>query len=114
MTSTLPRCTQYKSFCQVCDKLIRIIGLSLHLHYAVTTRVKEVTVLKNENNISRPYQVPIWHKATLSMEEAMAYTGIGRDKLREMTNREDCPFILWNGSKRLIKRKEFDEYLSKA
>ena len=30
MTSTLPRCTQYKSFCQVCDKLIRIIGLSLH------------------------------------------------------------------------------------
>jgi len=48
------------------------------------------------------------------MEEAMAYTGIGRDKLREMTNREDCPFILWNGSKRLIKRKEFDEYLSKA
>lgn len=64
--------------------------------------------MKNENNISRPYQVPIWHKATLSMEEAMAYTGIGRDKLREMTNREDCPFILWNGSKRLIKRKEFE------
>ena len=70
--------------------------------------------MKNENNINRSYQVPICHKATLSIEEAMAYTGIGRDKLREMTNREDCPFILWNGSKRLIKRKEFDEYISKA
>ena len=48
------------------------------------------------------------------MEEAMAYTGIGRDKLREMTNREDCPFILWNGSKRLIKRQAFDEYILKV
>lgn len=70
--------------------------------------------MKNESDISRSYQVPIWHKATLSMEEAMAYTGIGRDKLREMTNREDCPFILWNGSKRLIKRQAFDEYILKV
>ena len=84
------------------------------MHYAVTTKHKEVTAMKNENNTSRSYQVPIWHKATLSMEEAMAYTGIGRDKLREMTNREDCPFILWNGSKRLIKRRAFDEYILKA
>ena len=65
--------------------------------------------MKNESDISRSYQVPIWHKATLSMEEAMAYTGIG-----EMTNREDCPFILWNGSKRLIKRQAFDEYILKV
>ena len=47
------------------------------------------------------------------MEETMAYTGIGRDKLREMTDREDCPFILWNGNKRLIKRKVLDEYIAK-
>ena len=84
------------------------------MHYAVTTKHKEVTVMKNESDISRSCQVPIWHKATLSMEEAMAYTGIGRDKLREMTNREDCPFILWNGSKRLIKRQAFDEYILKV
>ena len=25
---------------------------------------------------------------------------------------EDCPFVLWNGAKRLIKRKQFEEYLS--
>lgn len=59
------------------------------------------------------YDVPFWHKITLNMDEAMAYTGIGRDKLREMTNREDCPFVLWNGNKRLIKRKVFDEYIAK-
>lgn len=51
------------------------------------------------------YDVPLWHKTNLSIEEAIAYTGIGRDKLYEMTNREDCPFVLWIGNRRLIKRK---------
>lgn len=30
-------------------------------------------------------EVPIWHKPFLTIEEATAYTGIGRDTLREMT-----------------------------
>lgn len=60
------------------------------------------------------YEVPIWHKTNLSIEEAVAYTGLGRDKLRELTNREDCQFVLWIGNRRLIKRKQFDEYIAKA
>lgn len=59
------------------------------------------------------YEVPLWHKSNLTIDEAVAYTGIGRDKLREMTNREDCPFVLWIGNKRLIKRKVFDDYIAK-
>lgn len=35
------------------------------------------------------YEVPLWHKTNLSIDEAVAYTGIGRAKLYEMTNRED-------------------------
>ena len=70
--------------------------------------------MKNENNTSRSHQVPIWHKFTLSIEEANAYTGISRDKLYMMTNREDCPFVLWIGNRRLIKRRAFDEYILKA
>lgn len=71
--------------------------------------------MKDNESIKKPekYVVPLWHKVTLNMEEAMAYTGIGRDKLREMTNREDCPFVLWIGNKRLIKRTVFDEYIAK-
>ena len=60
------------------------------------------------------FDVPIWHKLNLSIEEAAKYSGIGRAKLYEMTNREDCPFVLWVESRRLIKRKEFDEYISKV
>ena len=50
-------------------------------------------------------KVPVWEKANLSLEEAAAYFGIGINKLRDMTNDENCPFVLWNGSKRLLKRK---------
>ena len=54
--------------------------------------------------------VPIWEKANLSMEEASAYFGIGINKLREMTNDSNCPYVLWNGSKRMIKRKALEKF----
>lgn len=43
--------------------------------------------------------VPIWEKSNLTLEEAAAYFNIGINKLREVTNRDDCPFVLWCGSK---------------
>ena len=64
---------------------------------------------KEKNNA-----VPIWEKAALSIEEAAAYTGIGENKLREMTQHNDCNFVLWVGNKRLIKRKKLEEYIDKA
>lgn len=57
--------------------------------------------------------VPIWEKTNLTVEEAAAYSGIGRNKIRELSDNEDCPFVLWVGSKRMIKRKLFDEYIEK-
>jgi excisionase family DNA binding protein len=58
--------------------------------------------------------VPVWEKATLTLEEAIAYSGIGRDKLCKLANRDDCDFILWIGQKRLFKRKKLDEYIEKT
>ena len=55
---------------------------------------------------SKDYAVPLWEKANLTVYEAAAYSGIGADKLRELSDREDCEFVLWNGTKRLIKRKK--------
>lgn len=59
------------------------------------------------------HEVPIWEKSNLTLDEAAAYYGIGINKLRELTNDEKCDFVLWCGSKRLIKRKKLDEYLDK-
>lgn len=56
-------------------------------------------------------EVPIWGKSNLTLEEAAAYSGIGVNKIRELSNDENCPFVLWVGSKRLIKRKLFDKYI---
>ena len=56
-------------------------------------------------------EVLIADKALLTLEEATAYYGIGMNKIRELTNADQCPYVLWNGSKRLIKRKPFEEYL---
>lgn len=59
----------------------------------------------------KKYDVPIWHKTNLTLEEAAEYSGIGRERLRKITNRSDCPFVLRIGSRRLIKRRLFDEYV---
>lgn len=59
------------------------------------------------------YDIPIWEKSNLTLDEAAAYTGVGICKLREISNDEDCEFVLWIGSKRLLKRKKLDEYIEK-
>ena len=56
-------------------------------------------------------EVPICEKSNLTLEEAAAYFGIGTAKLRELTDEENCNFVLFNGSKRLIKRKQLDKFL---
>ena len=57
------------------------------------------------------YDIPIWEKSNLTLDEAAAYTGVGIKKLREVSNDEDCNFVLWIGSKRLLKRKKLDEFI---
>ena len=59
-------------------------------------------------------EVPIWEKSNLTLEEVAAYSGVGINKLRSLSDNERCQFVLWIGSKRLIKRRRLDEYLDKA
>ena len=53
----------------------------------------------------------IAEKALLTPEEAAEYFNIGVNKVRSLTDGENCPYVLWSGSRRLIKRKPFEEYL---
>ncbi len=69
---------------------------------------------REERIVNMRKVVPIWEKSTLTLEEAAAYSGIGICKLKELTNSEKRKFVLWNGSKRLIKRKQLDEYIDRA
>lgn len=58
--------------------------------------------------------IPLEHKFSMSIEEAAKYTGIGVGKLREMSAEKDCPFVLWVGARRLIKREAFEDYLRRS
>ena len=58
--------------------------------------------------------VPVWERATITLEEAAAYTGIGVRKLREMTDEPTCDYVMWVGNRRIIKRRKLDEYLENA
>jgi excisionase family DNA binding protein len=60
------------------------------------------------------YEIPIWEKSNLTLEEAAAYSGIGINKLREITNEPGCNFVLFVGTKRLIKRRLLDAYIEKT
>ena len=55
--------------------------------------------------------IPIWHKLNLTIEEASAYSGIGINKLRAITDEPGCNFVLTKGTHKLIKRKQFEEYI---
>lgn len=70
--------------------------------------------VKMGNHISAEKSIPVAEKVLLTLEEAALLTGIGQNKLREISNGEDCPFVLWNGSKRMFKREKLISYLSSA
>ena len=56
-------------------------------------------------------KVSIENKFALTINEAAEYYNIGCNKIRELTASKDCDFVLWVGSKRLIKRQLFEKYL---
>ena len=56
--------------------------------------------------------VPIHLKMTLTAREAAEYSNIGINKIDSMLRVPNCPFVLFVGTKKLVKRREFEEYIS--
>jgi len=57
-------------------------------------------------------KVPIHLKMTLTIREAAEYSNIGINKIDNMLRTPNCPFVLFVGTKKLVKRKEFEQYIS--
>lgn len=57
------------------------------------------------------YLASLSKKKLLSVEEAADLFGIGRTKIRELSSDDNCPFVLWIGGHRKIKREEFETYI---
>ena len=59
-------------------------------------------------------KIPVWEKLNLTIEEAAAYSGIGICTLQKMARQPGCPFVLYIGTKKMIKRKNLERYLEEA
>lgn len=59
--------------------------------------------------------VPIWEKYSLTIEEAAAYFRIGENKLRKLAaENRSSGWVLENGNRLQIKRKQFETFLDKT
>ena len=59
-----------------------------------------------------PERVPIHLKVTLTIREAAEYSNIGVNKIDSLLRTPNCPFVLYVGTKKLVKRKEFEQFIS--
>ena len=59
-----------------------------------------------------PERVPIHLKVTLTIREAAEYSNIGINKIDSLLRTPNCPFVLYAGTKKLVKRKEFEQFIS--
>ncbi len=57
-------------------------------------------------------KIPIHLKTTLTIKEAAAYSNIGMNKIDSLLRSPNCPFVLYIGTKKLVKRKEFEQFIS--
>ena len=56
-------------------------------------------------------KVPIHLKMNLTIKEAAEYSNIGINKIDAMLKSPNCPFVLYIGTKKLVKRRAFEDYI---
>jgi excisionase family DNA binding protein len=73
--------------------------------------------MKNQTILSETGEeksLPLEAKPLLTLKEASVYTGIGINKLREMSNESSCDYVLFVGRKRMFKREALLQFLKEA
>ncbi|MDY4598776.1 MAG: excisionase [Candidatus Faecousia sp.] len=63
------------------------------------------------NQTQQVTSLPIDRKMLLSIREAAEYSNIGINKIDELLKQPNCPFVLYVGTKKLVKRRAFEEFI---
>ena len=93
--------------------------------FLIVSTIERGNVLMNEEKMNAPcaigtkgavttgseQRVPIHLKLTLTIKEAAEYSNIGINKIDTMLKQPNCPFVLYVGTRKLVKRREFEEYI---
>lgn len=64
-----------------------------------------------DEEITEKLYVPIDRKFVLTIREAAVYSNIGINKINAMLKEPNCPFVLYVGTRKLVKRHEFERYV---
>ena len=59
-------------------------------------------------------RIDIKDKYLLTIREAAEYSNIGINHISRMLNDPYCSFVIFNGNRKLVKRIEFEKYLSES
>lgn len=71
--------------------------------------------MTSNKNMNDRKTIPIWEKFNLTINEASEYFNLGEKKMRFLAdNYNDYGFVLQNGSKTLIKRRKFEEFINET
>ena len=68
--------------------------------------------MMNRNQQTMPLSID--RKVLLSIREAAEYSNIGIHKIDEMLKQPNCPFVLYVGTKKLVKRRAFEEFIENS
>lgn len=55
--------------------------------------------------------IPVSQKIALTIPEAATYSNIGQNKIASLLREPNCPFALFVGSRRLVKREAFEKFI---
>ena len=55
--------------------------------------------------------LPIDRKMLLSIREAAEYSNLGINKIDELLKQPNCPFVLYVGTRKLVQRRAFEEFI---
>ena len=75
-----------------------------------------MNTMKNKVTLSDIHEkgIPLEMKPLLTLKEASLYTGIGINKLRDMSNERNCNYVLFVGRKRMFKRESLLKFLAES
>jgi hypothetical protein len=73
--------------------------------------IQEGSQLPMTNQNQQVMSLPINRKLLLSIREAAEYSNIAINKINEMLKQPNCSFVLFVGTKKLVKRKAFEEFI---
>ena len=72
----------------------------------------ELRVFRDKLEAAKSVELPVWQKRSLTIDEASAYTGIGKTTLYKLCKKVGLKIAIFDGFRILIKRKEFERYIN--